>query len=305
MDGIAAERLAFPRGIDRNRPLHGLMFLSHGRTACHWLVAALNTHPAFNCSLSLLGLPVFGEARWQTPTRRARILAAYMRRREPMGPDAYFAALRWLRPARFQANVHKFSVSSLLGYQARGKARRRYAVVNLVRHPFARIESLAAKSAKDFVRQGHPDTPRQLSNYHATVGGAPFQARFGDLLAGLDVSLDDPHTMGFLAALHMVTVEVGELAQPFLHVPMERLTADRAYFRALLLAMTDGAVAVDDGFLDHVFAQDAIDRMTTAPAQGPDAIAAGWPAWKRRLWQRLDTTLDASTAYASVGYRLA
>jgi hypothetical protein len=100
----------------------------------------------------------------------------------------------------------------------------------------------------------------------------------------------------------MITVELDELEQPFMHVPMESLTTDRFLLRALVSHMTCGAIEVDDAYLDHIMAQGPVDPSGNGRGHPSHTLAARWPDWKQDLWRRLDDAKGARERYAARGY---
>ena len=277
-------------------PRHFLI-TSHGRTATYWLASSLNAHPNVRCSHGQVLPPVL-EYQVQPPDEV--VLQAHTSQDEfaRRSLDDFFDELEKAGPAAVYGNVHAYSAHTLFTHVLRGPVRRNPVVLNVVRHPITRIESLKRRLLHEMTFS--PVARRRLEREFEVFVTPDVLAT---VRANCDVDLGPSENRAFLYAVCFITtLDRMDLEIPVSHLPMERLTKDVDFFAWCFSQVTQGTVRLDTAYLRQVF---AAGRMNF---QADETSAVGryeaWAPWMRVAFRAAMAVWELEQLYAPLGYDL-
>lgn len=281
-----------------------ILLLSHGRTACHWLAAAINEHPEMLCTLSVFAVPTF-ENSVGDPTHEDERLrfSDIVSAQEPMEPDEYFAVLRQFSKKKIYCNVHKYTATSFWRAWQDGIINQPYFVLDLIRHPIERIESNTRflssilSDPQHRIHQMHWDQSKEFFK------NSGFSNIFASAIQDMPLDREDPRQVAFCRSIWTIFVEVGEQSIPVQRLSMEKFTRDRDFFRRFLKMITRGKVRISRGYLDRVFSAGRVKASGSASAK-VDEVIESWSPQERAIYACLAQTCDLEGVYAKHGYKL-
>ncbi len=268
---------------------------SFGRTATFWIASNLNRHGDIICSHGPAMPPVIpmeGSQPSQSDVLRMhRDLDDFY----DMPLDRFFDAMERLGPAKAYGNAHAYGAQSVKGLLAGSSSGRRFTVVNVVRHPVTRIESLRNRFEYELTYNTY--FRERIETYiEQTVTQELLQ--FVKSQCGVDLTFD---TRLFLYALSLVpSHDKNDLQVPVLHVAMERVTRDPEAFCWMFNVLTHGKVGIDAEYLDSVFERGRLN------VRGAERSAVRqyrqWDAWMREAFRYVMEEYDFQKMYGAMYY---
>lgn len=223
----------------------------------------------------------------------------------PLSHDSMFAELERFYDSTVYGNVHGLTLHNLATMKGETSVRRPI-VANLIRHPVARFQALIGRTVDVMAPRINlgPDVEMTMHDHQELV----------DFLSErYDVIWADARNRFMLWALMGLDALKGwadELTDfPLsLHIPIEKMMEDRAYFAASVALLTGGRVRADDAYLDAVFAppQQTVARMhpqvRNAKGKSAEETFALWPSWLQDAFRLEAARLDLAGVHAPFGY---
>lgn len=268
---------------------------SHGRTATYWLASALHLHEDVQCSHGP-ALPPVLEFSTQPPDEFA--LQAHQCQDEfsKKSLDAFFAELELASEKPIVGNVHAYAAHQLTTRPILFNPQREIAVINVVRHPLTRIESLARRVLHE---ARFSDYSRSLLHEHF---GSYVPKMVTDYLGeNHAVDLEIMENRAFLyAAFSVPHVDSMDFDTPIQHIPMERLTKDAEFFSWFFAFVTQGSANLSGDYLDKVMKSERMNHQ--APERPAVALYEKWPTWKKATIQAISEWYGFTDSYSGLGY---
>lgn len=221
-------------------PQYFIVF-SIGRTATTWLSDVLSLHDDVICS----------HGQDLDPYRKDETIEGRVERtrREAdsailQNPDLYFDLLEE-HPFKAYGNVHGLDPEVVLAHPER--FRRRYTVVQMTRHPIARLRSIVRAWMKEVEA-----TEFLAANHRRLLTTVPAEVR--SIGMTMPPGTQSDRDMLFVrAVLHLTYHDRRFLTGPVPVYRMEDLTESRSAFRDFFSAVTEDAVPCSDDYVDTVF----------------------------------------------------
>lgn len=281
-----------------------VLLLSHGRTACHWLAAAINEHPDMICTLSVFAVPTFENPIGDPANEDERIrFSGVVAAHEPQDPDEYFGFLRQFSEKKIYCNVHKYTPSSFWRAWQEGLIKKPYFVVDLIRHPVERIESNTRFLSSILANPQHPIHQLHREQSEEFFRASGFSDVFASVIENVPLDREDPRQVAFCRSVWTIFVEVGEQSIPVQRVSMEKLTRDKDFFRRFLKMITRGKVKISRKYLERVFSAGRVNASGPASAK-VDKVIKSWSPLERAIYAALAQTCDLESIYSKYGYVL-
>jgi len=293
-----------------------VIIATHGRTAGHWLVAALNHHPNFLSTLSVFTVCWFHR---RPPNEHERTFARQVTAN--MTIDEYFKFMTTFRhlpgdpdlektyPPRHLFSLHRYQISPLMSREMQEElyalGSGRPAIINLIRDPVHRLRSIAEQRYFDLTKT--TDIQPHIEPHTQAVLEIPRVGEMREALKKRGVDVSDPLVRSYLCAFWTMYVEQEELKAPCWHIPSEKLAGEPVYFREIIGKLILNKTEIPDAYLDQIFSQKRIAGEST-PAEGPiissgEVFAEQLP-WQRHITMCLDEEFDLASTYARFGYDL-
>lgn len=261
---------------------------SYGRTATYWLTSLMNAHPDVFCTHgpTLKRLEHFGD---DPPIEHG----IEVRRDQ----DAFYAlslteALERMKTghkARIYGNVHAYTATRLQAKLGEAPFPLPVAHVNLLRHPFTRLESYA----KHNTRECRTD-PALKATFEELFASNAAAVSFRQLVSEkYKVDFSDFENNMFVYSLIVLGNDFSDTQEPCLQVNFERLVADLEYFLWLFRHLTHQQLPVTDGLVD-AFRKAGRRNSGKGHERSSHEVVQGWEEWKRYMvgwWVRSDPSI--------------
>lgn len=273
------------------------LITSHGRTATYWLASCLNLHPDIACTHGPVLPPVF-----EFPDPPSDALTKYAHENldsfYSKSVDGFFDELEKSVEAKLYGNVHAYTADQLYSLMNINETRRNPRIMNLVRHPVLRIESLKRRMIYE---SAFSDSVRNM--LRAGFDSYVTQDVVQNITSETEVDFDNPETRAFIySACFVMTHDLRDFQWPVVHVPMERLTRDIDYFIWFLGSIGQDHVPVTMDFANKVFQQKRknglADEMSSLDRY------ESWEEWKKTVFGIVVEKFDGVTMYDPMGYDL-
>lgn len=271
------------------------LITSHGRTATYWLASCLNAHPDIICTHGPVLPPVldYHSQPSDDVTKYAHetVNAFYART-----IDQVFEEIEAAGHAKLYGNVHAYSADQLFKISNFEFPNRKPVIINLVRHPITRIESLTRRLLfelnfnpfiKDMLGPGFYSyvTPDVLDNITDEIG----------------VDLNNIDVRAFIySACFIPTNDLNDFNLPVFHIPMESLTKDIECFIWLFRQIAQGYVNITSEYIHGVFntnrKNDHAQEMSSIRRYGL------WETWKQKIFKIVMEKFDGVNTYMRFGY---
>jgi hypothetical protein len=274
---------------------HYFQVTSHGRTATYWLAAALNDHPDFLCGHGGYLPPVleYFERPEQTTTLDAhRNHGTFIAK--SLGD--VFAALTDAGEAKAYGMVHAYAAHHLAQWPQLANPTTPPIVVNIVRHPVTRIESLMRQLMHE---TKFSNGVKDNLDHHFDAYVDP--AVRSDICARPGVDYTELKTRAFIYATASVLVfDTMDLALDFRHLAMEQLVVDRDLFAWLIGHLSGGAASASTDYLEKVFSMGQRNHHVH-PISAAERFAR-WSPWQADITKLLLEKHDAENLYRHFGF---
>jgi hypothetical protein len=273
---------------------------SYGRTATYWLAGMMNVHPEIYCTHGPT-LTRFAEfADDPPPEHTSKVF------REQ---DAYYArslqetveAMREIDGgARVYGNVHAFSAVRLDKKIRADRYGYPCTRVNLLRHPFTRLESYARHCVKQCADD--PYMKAELQQFVANHRSC--QEMWKMVVQKFNVDRSRLENDMFLLALVMLGNDLSDTQVPCRQISYERLVKDAEYFVWFFHLVTGHSVAINDEVLESYRSTQRRNSATTKDAVSVE-VYRQWESWKQYLVRfLLETSKDMVALYTELDYDL-
>ena len=270
----------------------------HGWSGSHWLATALNSHPEVICCHSALNI-LADTKTWAddklkktiVPRQNARL------RRGVVSTDELFKEVKSYGKAKVYGNVHTLRIRDLPEINSRFRARKSYALMNMVRHPV----SLVASGAGQLREMMEWDIYALLETSDAVREEMELALETSEKYG---INLCDNDNRAFITACH----HQKHLARDHMIAPdiptiiMERVVSERAYYAEIFEQLTSKKLKADDEYLDNVFSIGKLNPHKAGAKKSPEQEYAEWPAWQKEVFGRIFSRCNLRELYQKFGY---
>lgn len=274
------------------------MVACHGWSGSHWLAAALNLHPDIICCHSALNIPATQNTWGDNNLKRTindREIAR--NRRGKVSIDLLLNEVESYGDAVVYGNVHTIRVRDLVELNALGSPKRSCRLANLVRHPISVVAS-GTGQFEDMISW----------DIHALIESSDAVREIIDIAKPVaekfNLNLCEAPVRSFIAATqHLAHLARDQLIAPNIRtIIMERVTADKDYFKEAVDYLTHGRVVLEDKYLNSVFSMGKLNSHKAKNYQTEKALYASWEPWKRCIFNQVASKHKIAEFYEPLGY---
>lgn len=270
---------------------------SYGRTSTYWLSSALNSHPDILCGHGGYLPPhlEYYEQPDETQTMKTQNARDSF---ISLTLDEVLAGLQEAGTAKCYGMVHAYVAHHLVQWPQLQNPVHTPRIVNLVRHPILRAQSLARRLIHE---TSFSDTVKNNLDVHFGAY-VPMELRKA-VCERSDVDYGSIDARGFIYALgSMAMFDKMDFETPIRHVPMERLISDREHFIWLVNYLTDGSVDIESAYIDLVFSKGRKNYLN----DDVSSIARWemWEPWRQAVFNEFSAFYDFHSMYEHFGYDL-
>lgn len=282
------------------------LITSHGNTASLWLAAALNQYPDVFCTHAYdYPFPANGiEPRDLSAAEQQKRNAIIRKRLFKLSLAEFLHEMQSVTKKPIVGNVHGYTYGRLLPKLASlpHKHRQRLIILNMVRHPITRVNSMSAMYyAPDGLHQDHfvevdfvsrcAHLRDYFDRHYADLEYTPLvKAFFVALIALEDITRDV-----VLANSHGVK-----------NISFEKVTSDPDYFAQLLNRVVNPYKALEQDRALSVFRNTPkINKHNADQNRSAETQYHAWEPWQRDLFNYVTRRMYMQEVYAEYGYQLA
>jgi hypothetical protein len=263
-----------------NKEKKYFLITSYGRTATYWIASLLNQHKDIICnhgpSISDVSFDV---SKNEIPDEYVLKIHKDKNIFFNLTLDELFDNLQKRGPAEAYGNVHGYAAHSIPSLLK--NSNRKINVINIVRHPITRIESLYRRIIYEM----------NFNNYLKEE----FQNQYINIVSDnisiyvkneFNINIDNFKNKIFLYVLCLViNHDYKDLNTNILHVQMERITKDREYFIWVLKYLMDNSIFIDKSYID------TISYIKRKNIKNYEILSSKqyelWDVWKKETFKKM------------------
>ncbi len=270
---------------------------SYGRTGTTWLGDILNNHPDICCSHARTFPPI---NRYGADRDRDHLRKAWENHpifcKTPL--QDWIESHSSLKKARFYGNIHAYNAYELTQKIKEQRPRCRIKMVNLLRHPIVRIQSLSQHwilncKENGVMRQFAEEKFLSSEQFHELEMCAESHKKapldFNDKL--------------FVDAVLVLYNDYNDFSIPIAHIPCERLFSDVDFLLFTIRQLTSFDISFDDGYINFIRDSEPKNVISNIPKTA-ELIYQEWEDWKKKLVNDVFLTRNIFNLYAFFGYDL-
>lgn len=210
--------------------------------------------------------------------------------------DEVLAALMQAGKAKIYGMVHAYAAHHLVQWPQLANPTISPNVVNLIRHPVNRIESMKLQLMHE--TKFSKGVKENLENHFDAYVDPAMRPDICDLA---DVDYTNLEARSFIYAASSVLVfDEMDLAVDTLHLAMERLVSDRNVFSWLVMHLSGGAASASPDYLEKVFSMGRRNHRSE-PVSAADQFMC-WAPWQANVAKLLMENYNAENLYQRFGY---
>ena len=252
------------------------LIASYGRTATYWLASSLHKHRDIACSHGAT-LSDFCMNYESPDVPDAKVLLSHKELDEfrKKSVDDFFDLLETKKKVKIYGNVHGYSAGDIWLMNSRHRIKRDIRVVNLMRHPITRIESLKRRFVYEF--SFNPYLRKRVEEHFKKIVSSNLIEYVRN---SFKVDLSHEANRLFLYSLSLVPLlDSEDMQTPYLQIPIERLVKDKECFCWVFNYLTKAGAPITKDYLDSVF---SVNRMNSLNEESTSIEQFNsWDVWMR------------------------
>lgn len=283
---------------NKSENTHIFFITSYGRTATNWICRFLNTHKDIYCTQGpSLELPFARDLNLFLENSHKPIHET-QDQYYSLSLDEIVQGMREKKESKIYGNIHAFTAANFSQKLSSEAISYSYKWVNIIRHPFTRIQSFMNQWLKG--ENNNDSLTKQLKN--AAINHPTCQ-NFKEIVNHYYVvDFSEVKNLFFLYALVQQGSDLSDILEPCEHLKYEYLMQDEEYFKKFFYLIMGEALLWDEN-LSSLFSLSQRTNATQIKNIYPLQVAQGWEKWQLmlvRYW--LKSSPETREMYTQLGY---